>query len=294
MPGAPWLDLLDAPGYTGTIVRLEFDVARRFTADRSTFGGVLKLPVEISQGFSGTPLMLAGWLRVAGEAEGLAIPAQSIIMNENSIRIPISDDQIARFEEKRAGAEPTFELMLRGLAGKNGLVSAVSATSALYLVVPLPEWLKVLDQLGYGRRRLIELPAIPIRDGAAWRAALNQIEAAARRLRTADSGAAITEARTAVQRTLDAAGASIGRPPVKGESFRPFAEEIAKLLESMHQDKSDDPYKALADGVRLAISCFGFASETPHVGFSYAEMVHAELVLSVATTIYTYFARTLK
>jgi hypothetical protein len=294
MPGAPWLDLLDSPSYTRSIIRLEFDVARRFTADRSTFGGVLKLPVELSQGFPGTPLMLGGWLRMTGEREGLVIPAQSIIMNENTIRIPISDGQIARFEERRAGIEPTFELMLRGLAAQNGSVSVVSATNAVYLVVPISEWLKVLDQLGFGHRRLIELPPLPIRESSAWEAALNQIEAAARRLRAADSGAAITEARTALQRTLDAAAVSIGRPPVKGERFRPFAEEIATRLESMHQNNGDDPYKALADGVRLAISSFSFASETPHVGFSYAEMVHAELLLTLATAIYTYFARTLK
>jgi hypothetical protein len=294
MPSAPWLDLLVAPGYTGTAVRLEFDVAQRFNADRSTFGGVLLLPVEVSQGLKGTPLMLAGTLRLTGEREGLTIPAQSMIINENTLRIPITDDQVAQLEEKRSGAEPIFELSLRGIGTVDGVVVVINSSHPVYLTVPLPRWLKALESLAFGRRRLIELPPPATREGALWEAASAQVQAAAGRLTTADSGAAMTEARIALQRTIEAIGACVGRSPVKGTPFGPYADQIAAVLEGMHQKKSDDPFQTLADAVRLAKSCAGFASDPPHSGLSAAERVHAELALSTATTLYTYFARTIK
>jgi hypothetical protein len=294
MPSAPWLDLVVAPSYTGTAVRLEFDVAQRFDADRSTFGGVLLLPAELSQGFKGTPLMLAGTLRLAGEREGLAIPAQSVIMNENTLRIPISDDQVARLEEKRSGAEPIFELSLRGTGIVDGVAAVLNSSHPVCLTVPLPRWIKALEGLGFGRRRLIELPPPPTRDGALWEAASAQIQAATGRLTTADLGAAIAEARIALQRTIEAVGACVGRSPVKGAPFGPYADQIAAILDGMHQKKSDDPFQALADAVRLAKSCAGVASDPPHTGLSVAERVHAELALSIATALYTYFARTIK
>jgi hypothetical protein len=170
MPTGLWLDLMIAPNHSQGAVRLEFDVARRLAADRSTFGGVIKLPAEVSRDLTGTPLMLAGTLRMTGEREGLSIPAQSMLMNENTIRIP----------------------------------------------------------------------------------------------------------------------------PVKGGPIGPFADQIAAALDGMHEKKSDDPYKTLADAVRLAKSCAGFASDPPHSGLSTAERVHAELALSIALTIYSYFGRTLK
>jgi hypothetical protein len=294
MPAAPWLDLVVAPSYTGTAVRLEFDVAQRFNADRSTFGGVLLLPAELSQGFKGAPQMLAGTLRLTGEREGLTIPAQSMIINENAIRIPISDDQVARLEAKRSGAEPIFELSLRGTGIVDGVTVVLDSSHPVNLTIPLPRWLKALEGLGFGRRRLIELPPPPTREGALWEAASAQIQAAAGRLATSDSGAAMTEARIALQRTIGAVGTCVGLSPVKGAPLGPYADHIASILEGMHQKKSDDPFQTMADAVRLAKSCAGFASDPPHTGLSLAERVHAELALSIATTLYTYFVRTIK
>ena len=151
-----------------------------------------------------------------------------------------------------------------------------------------------MEGLGFGRRRLIELPAPPTREGTLWEAASAQIQAAAGRLATADSGAAMTEARTALQRTIDAIGACIGRSPVKGEPFGRFADDIATILGGMHVKKSEDPFQTLADAVRLAKSCAGFASDPPHMGLSSGERVHAELALSIAITLYTYFASSIK
>jgi hypothetical protein len=268
MPSAPWLDLLVSPSYTGTVVRLEFDVAQRFSADRSTFGGVILLPAELSQGFKGAPLMLAGTLRLTGEREGLAIPAQSMIINENTIRIPISDDQVSRLEEKRSGAEPIFELSLRGTGILDGVAVVLNSAHPVNLTIPLPRWLKALEGLGFGRRRLIELPPPPTRPGAQWEAALAQIQAAAGRLMTADSGAAMTEARTELQRTVDAVGECVGRPGVKGEAFGPFADEVASILGRMHLKKSDDPFQTLADAGSIRISLVemgGLEPPTPYM-----------------------------
>ena len=294
MPSGLWMDLVIAPGNMQGAVRLEFDVARRLNADRSTFGGIIKLPVEMSHELKRTPLMLSGALRFAGEQEGLAIPAQTPLVNENTLRIPISDEQLQRLEDKRAGGAPMFDLTLRGIGTVNNEVVILNCTHPLNLPIPIEEWIKVLDQLGFGKHRLIELPPVPKRNEKVWNEAAVQIEAAARRLLTADSGAAMTEARTALQRTLDAVAISLNITPLKGSPIGPFADQIAEKLAVLHQAKSDDPYKALADAVRLAKSTAGFASDPPHSGFSTAERIHAELALSIATTLYTYFAKTVR
>jgi hypothetical protein len=104
----------------------------------------------------------------------------------------------------------------------------------------------------------------------------------------------LTEARTALQRTLDAVALCLGLTPVKGGPIGPFADQIAAALDATHQKKSDDPYATLADAVRLSKSCAGFASDPPHTGLSTTERIYAELALSIATTLYTYFGRTLR
>jgi hypothetical protein len=294
MPSSPWLDLLIAPNMSQGAVRLEFDVARRFNGDRSTFGGVLKLPVELSRDLPGTPLMLAGTLRLTGETEGLSIPAQTMLVNENTIRIPISDEQLARLEDKRLGKAPMFELFLRGIGTVDGSIVILNSHHPVNLPVPLEEWLKVLDQLGFGKRRLIELPPAPARAGKTWAAAAAQIQEASRRLSKGDSGGAMLEARNALQRTLEAAGESIGRPQAEKEAFTNFGKALAAGLRSRHVDRSDDPHAVLADAVTLAISTFGFGSDPGHTSLTNTERVHAELAISVATALYTYFACTLK
>jgi hypothetical protein len=275
-------------------IRFQFDMALRLDVDRSTFGGLLKVPAELSNELHGIPLMIAGTLKLAGEREGLAIPAQTPLVNENTLRIPISDEQIARLEEKRAGNAPTFELLLRGVASLDGSTVIVNSTHPVNLPVPLEVWLKTLDKLGFGKRRLIELPPIPARDGVTWEAAAIQIQAAAQRLASGDSGAAMTEARTALQRTLEAVGLSLGVTPQKGGPIGPFVDQITAALNARHEKKSDDPYLALADAVKLVKSCAGFASDPPHTGLLKAERVSAELALSLATALYCYFARTVQ
>lgn len=113
-------------------------------------------------------------------------------------------------------------------------------------------------------------------------------------LAKADSGAAMAEARTALERTLEAVGDTIGRPRKNREAYRNFAEELAKQFREMHTGRSDDPYEVLADTVQVAISCFGYASYPGHSSLDASERAHAELALSLATTIYTHFGRMLQ
>uniref|UniRef100_E6PH05 Abortive infection protein-like C-terminal domain-containing protein n=1 Tax=mine drainage metagenome TaxID=410659 RepID=E6PH05_9ZZZZ len=291
----PRVDLF-VDGNPGQIVAcIECDVVRRLSGITSTFGAILRLPVEKVNGYAGTIVMLSGILRLSGEHEGITIPAQPFVKNDTMLRVPFSEEQLVRLEERRLGAQICFELALRGVGVIGSqTVALVPNFHSANLVVPVEEWLTVLEQMGFGRRRLIELPPAPARKGEAWEEASKQIQEASRRLASADPGAAMIAARIALERTLEAVGDFIGRPRTEAEAYGPFAKALSEHMRSKHLNRSDDPYGVLADTIQVAISCFGFSSDPAHNALDSAERVHAELAISIATSIFTYFGRMLR
>jgi hypothetical protein len=267
---------------------------QRFAGIRSTTGAILYVPVEAAHGHPARILMLSGVLTMSGDPDGLMIPAQAFAVNDSGLRVPISDDQLERIEQRRSGAAPLFELTLRGVGSLASETYVLVSNDRALISVPLEKWIEVLAAVGFGQRRLIELPPPPSRPGADWELCVKQIQSASWRLARGDAGAAMTEARTAIERTLEALGSEVSRPRNSGEPFRNYAEALAKSLREMHTHRSSDPYEALADAVQLALSTFGFASHPVHNAFDAAERAHAELTLSIAVMIYTYCGRLLK
>lgn len=291
MPTLPRVDF-QVDSNPGQIVAcLEINAAQRLGGYSSTIGNGLMLPVELMRGYTARILMLSGMLRFAGDTYGLTIPAQPLAFNDGFLQAPISDEQVRRIEERRSGEGAIFELLLKAIGIVDSAPVVLVPIVPTSIVVPRDEWIKVLAALGFGLRRLIELPAPPQGLGSLWDAAAKQIEAASWRLAKGDSRAALTEARIALERTLEAAGDAIGHPRSSGEPFTNFAKNLASLFRSKHVDRSSDPYAVLADAIHIAISSFGFASTAAHNAIDAGERAQAELALSVATTVYSYLGR---
>ena len=275
------------------VAQFECDSARRFSAARSYAGGVLKIPfMETRPSYRNDVAMLTvfGFLCWHGEPDGLLIPAQPVNRNVYHLETPFTDEQIERFEKRRAGAAPMLELRLRGVASVNGTSTPITTNGGVPIYIPVEEWLKILAMLGWGQRRLIELPPAPTGLGERWEDAAKALANAARRFAGGDVGVAMTEGRVALERTVEALGQLIGRPR-NGEPVRNYFAAVALEVEKRHVDRSDDPFAVLADSIRLGYKIFGFTSDPVHNGVDAGERANAELALSLITALYTYFAR---
>jgi hypothetical protein len=236
-------------------------------------------------------LIVSGVLSWTGELDGLIIPAQPIVNNRPFLSAPISDEQIVRIERKRAGGQVMLDLRLNGIGTVSNSTWVLSSNFAPTVVVPRDKWLEVLVALGAGTRRIVELPPPPEARGPKWDEAARRIEAASWRLSSGDAGAALSESRTAYERTLEALGDELGRPRKEKEALKNFADVVATRIDGSHLDRSDDAYVVLAATVRLAAITFGFASHPVHRGLDTTERINAELALQLISTLYTYFAR---
>ena len=277
------------PGQGG--FEIECDPAR-FHGTRSAVGSTLWVPITIMQTFDATLLALGGSLAFAGDPDGISIPLQPLI--DAHLRVPLTDEQIFLLERKRAGQPLILEIILRGIGSSGAVGAELTAFAALHnppVTIQRDEWLRVYDLLGFGKRRLIELPPSPRDEGGLWNVAATSIDAAARRLAIADYGGAMTEARTATEKTLEAVAGAMEVPRKKGEAFRNFFERILSEVRSRHEKRGDDPFGALAGTLTLCSHLFGFASGGPHHHLERTEAMDAELALSLISAMYTYFAR---
>ena len=157
------------------------------------------------------------------------------------------------------------------------------------LVTPRDEWIRILAGMGYGQRRLVELPPPPSGLGGLWEAAVQRIDAGAARLAAGDSGVSLAETRIATERLIEAIGESIGRP--RNGGLRPSADAIVAELLRRHVDRSADPYGLLAKSIGLIVEIFSFASEPGHNAFDGSDRRDAELALSLITAVYVFSAR---
>lgn len=286
----------NAPGQS--LLAFEFELAR-CRGLRSTFGPIFMLPIKRVPNFpppsepQADPLLVSGSLGLVGEPCGLAIPGQSWLFNQSELAIPISDDQLERLEQKRAGTEPIFELRLQvvGLSKGVPIVLAPVSYHPVTLTIPRDQWLRVLDAMGHGLRRLIELPAAPKGLGNTWDEVTQHLAKSAARLAAGDPGVAMGEARIATERLLEVIGQQLQRPRGEKEPLQPFCDVLVSKLKKQHRPRTDDSSKTLMHTIELLAELFKFASDPPHTAYDGAERHDAELALSLATTLYVYAAR---
>jgi hypothetical protein len=295
---SPRMDFQQDNAPSQSLLAFEFELAR-CRGLHSTFGPVFMLPIKRVPNFPlppeprADPLLVSGSLSLVGEPCGLAIPGQSWLFNQSELAVPITADQLERLEQKRAGMEPIFELRLQVIGFANGVPMALSPISyhPITLIIPRDQWLRVLDTMGHGLRRLIELPPAPKGLGDGWDEVTQHFAKSAARLAAGDAGVAMGEARIATERLLEVIGQQLQRPRGEKEHLQPFCDVLVSKLKKQHRPRTDDPSKTLMYTIELLSELFKFASHPPHTAYDGAERYVAELALSLATTLYGYAAR---
>lgn len=225
----------------------------------------------------------------------LAIPLQPLLFNRSELAIPVSDDQLARLDERRAGNEPRFTLHLWGTAQETATGTLRNVRGGNFptnVQVPRDQWLVILKACGFGERLLIELPAPPTDLAGDWKTAAASLAAAANRLAAGEPGVALGEVRIALERIADGVGArlEITRANASGKKMplANYVDVIASDLKKRHFDDTDDPFAVLS---ALFKATFGFCSEPGHTSFDVSARNDAVLALSVASALYSYLAR---
>jgi hypothetical protein len=188
---------------------------------KGTFGQALFLPYTVSQKENGRAtlhlLSLEGWIGWSGEPDFVArlpIPSQMVRSDgrQLGLQVPITDAHIEAIEEARRGSKVILTVSLGGLAlitprapssgeapPQSGL-APIQSFLMVSLVIEREHWLTVLQQLGAGTRRLVELPEPRLPRGEQhWAECVRLLDEATRFYRSGDYEQALKNCRSVAE-----------------------------------------------------------------------------------------------
>ncbi len=284
-------------------VKVQIDPAL-ISGHRGVLGPALFLPYTLSgqEEASATLLLLSleGWMGWGNEAEYVAklpIPSQIIWPGGQSrLQVPITDVQIEAIEQARNGGPVTLTVSLGGLAAAPlRLVSSETGGSAastarlpsvearpapgdwLWIsVMPVQNsysvsfniererWLTVLQQLGAGTRRLMELPEPRLPRGALpWAECVRLLDGATQFYRSGEYEHALTNCRQIVEGIPQVLCAVWGLPQQReGQAFEGWTRELENRLSAAW------PEDRLTPGMlrTMLAGAWHWLAPTPHYG----------------------------
>jgi hypothetical protein len=277
----------DAPG--NLVLRL---AAYPLAGDRTPFGPRLLFNVH-TEYVQGSPpqrlLGVQGALLWDGADDGLRIPFHAGIPSI-TVAIPVSDDQLTRFEEFRAGRPPEFSLRLEALAQPvNGGETRILNAHAQRLSISRDEWAVVLNRCGFGLRRMVELPPPPGGLGGAWDDASKSLADSSSLFAAGHDEQAIAAVRKALERIVEAVAAAVGEPPRVGKGrFGPYVERVAERIKALPSGRHQNPYPLVAG---LLSATFNFTSGYVHENVAPSQREEAAFALAIGTALYGFAAR---
>lgn len=194
-------------------VKIEIDPGA-VSGQKGQFGRTLCFPYKLSGPARSARvtlrlLSIEGWIGASSESEfvgRIRIPSQIISSNPNKpwLLVPVTDAQIEAIEEARKGNPVNLAFWLAGLAAvtpssSDVKVPAASQAQGIEILLPVESmhpsvltigrehWLTVLQGLGAGTRRLVELPEARLpRGNSAWAECLRLLDEATRLYQTGD------------------------------------------------------------------------------------------------------------
>jgi hypothetical protein len=277
----------DAPG--NLVLRVATDP---LVGDRTEFGPRLLFNARM-EFVPGLPLQrllgIQGAFMWADALDGLRIPYQAPALNA-PIVIPISDDQLARFEEIRGGREPRFTLRLEAVAQPQGGGEVrILGSQPRRLELSRDAWAVILDRCGFGLRRIVELPPPPGGLGGTWDDASRSLADASRLFAGGQDEQAIAAVRKALERIVESVAAAIGEPPRTGKGgFRQYVERLANRIRALPLGRRQNPFPLVSS---LLNATFDFASGYVHGDSASSRREEAAFALAIAAALYGFAAR---
>ncbi len=164
MPLAEWY-LSQWGNQQQNFAKVQIDPAEVW-GSKGLFGMMLvlpyKLPTRVESSTSLELLSLEGWIGIGNVTESdarLPIPSQIVWpAPQYRLQVPIASTQIEAIEEVRKGGQVNLTVWLGGIASGDRGSLVVQSTNSSWLTIERERWLIVLQQLGAGTRRLVELP----------------------------------------------------------------------------------------------------------------------------------------
>lgn len=281
----------------------------------SAFGSSLWLPCSVEwypstladQG--ATLLSLEGWLSAANDpanSRGIRVPAQ-VATPYNGVAVPLTPQHIEAIEEQRRGDVVVLKLQLAGLAvlpnprvqarytslalsgepsgdfvEKRSDVYRVSMQGDMPLRIERERWLFVLEQLGAGKRRLVELPQPGLlATTTEWATCLRYLEQATSHHRQGQYEQAIRDCRNVVQGIATVVGDVWQMPQKPGQSFEGWTKEIENRLKLEWSDEKEAPTMLSS----LLFAAWNWTSPEAHYHTDIPKREESAFALSLATDL---------
>lgn len=291
---------------------------------RGVFGAALLIDVKFTPAPHIRPEIrfhaIEGWITWGAESEflpGIRIPSQVIDLNTKYLQAPITDEQIEAIEERRNGDALLFKVTLRGMATIPNLRETIprivqqSGASPEVQSVPLSEvqavwevsntgqpvriereqWLKILEGLGKGKRRLIELPQphLPTENEQAWTEYLRLLTEATVSYRTGQFEQVLNNCRKVVEGVTEVLCNHWG---IKRDPKKPITKWAREVLTHLSTVWTNDPEDAKLFYALLP-AAFSWTSGTHHYGSGIPLRDEVSFALSLTTDLLAFGAQIL-
>ncbi len=256
-------------------------------------------------------LFIGGWIGWRTEQEalmGLRIPTEPVRPNHMILRVPVTDLQIEMIEIARAGGPVQFQILLFGLAhlpvnvtprpAQAGQASGalnvwcepreIGYDTGMHLPVDLSreQWFTILEALGAGKRRLVEIPEPRFpREERRWSECVRWLDKAVMQHRMGDHEAALETGRKIVEGIGDVLCDHWG---VK--SSKSFGERMKELGGRMTDAWPEDKEAATLLSSLIA-TAWSWASPAHHYGAKIPARDETSFALSLCADLLMLSAR---
>ncbi len=286
MPFAEWY--LSPWGSHQDSARVQIDPAE-IRGGRGPFGLVLflpyKLPKQEGSSASLNLLSLEGWIGLGNVTESdarLQIPSQILWPGpQYRLQVPITDAQIEAIEQIRNGGRANLVVWLGGVASSGQRLLPVQSTNSNYLLVERERWLAVLQQLGAGTRRLVELPEPRLPRGEQhWAECMRLLDEATRFYQSGDYEHALINCRSVIE-GIPRVLCAVWGLTLQGRSFRERAQSLRDQLSAAWPEDRWTPETLQF----LLTGAWHWLAPTPHYGMDIPLREEAAFVLGLCTDL---------
>lgn len=292
---------------------------------RGVFGPALLVPFEtVPYGTSTGPKItlhsLEGvivWNTEHGMMPGLRIPSQVVGPNTRHLQVPVADEQIEEIEKRRNGEAVALKITLRGLATvpnpEYQMAYVIQRQGGSPSVEPQPrlelrdlhamgdgsetiwiereQWLKILEGVGFGTRRLVELPqpSLPTGEDARWAECLRLLNSATQAFRSGHYEEVLSTCRKIIEGVTEV---MCNRWGIVRDHKKPITQWAKDLPAQLATVWSHDPEYATMFAALLTTS-FKWTNRAHHYGSGIPLREEVSFALSLSTDLLVFGAQVL-
>jgi hypothetical protein len=261
------------------------------------FGTELRFPYDISEPGYQThflkPVSLEGEIYWIGEndqsAAALPIPSQ-IVWPHRNIIVPVTLTHIEAIENARSGEAVNINITLRAMTAEPGVVLQSSSPGPVR--IERERWLLILEWLGKGTRRLVELPEPQLRrDVLEWHECHRLLDRATRAYRLGDYEITMDACREIVEGIPKVLVTVWGIPEKPGD--KGYEKWIMALEGRLGKAWPNDP---LTPGMLTTLlnGAWKWLAPGPHYGTGIPQREEAVFALGLCTDLLHFAAQALQ